>query len=66
MLHYRLPLALRHALSLANRTLLAPRLQKQFITINSRSSLIPSIAPSDTYRVLRVELNTSSLNFTTH
>jgi hypothetical protein len=53
------------ALSLANRTLLASRLQKEFITINSSSSPIPSIGPSDTYRVLGVELNTS-LTFTKH
>jgi hypothetical protein len=49
-----------NALSLANRTLLASRLQTHFITINSRPSPIPSIGPSDTYRVLGVELNTSS------
>jgi hypothetical protein len=54
---------LGNALSLANRTLLASRLQTQFITINSRPSPIPSIGPSDTYRVLGVELNTS-LTFT--
>jgi hypothetical protein len=55
-----------NALSLANRTLLASRLQKQFITINSRSFPIPSIGPSDTYLVvLGVELSTS-LNLTTH
>jgi hypothetical protein len=53
----------RNALSLANRTLLASRLQTHFITINSSPSPIPSIAPSDTYRVLGVELNTS-LTFT--
>jgi hypothetical protein len=50
-----------NAFSLANRTLLASRLQKQFITRNSR----PSIGPSDTYRVLGVELNTS-ITFTKH
>jgi hypothetical protein len=54
-----------NALSLANRTLLASRLQTQFITINSRPSHIPSISPSDTYRVLGVELSTS-LTFTKH
>jgi hypothetical protein len=53
------------ALSLTNRILFASRLQKQFITINTRSSPIPSIGPSDTYRVLGVEHNTS-LSFTTH
>jgi hypothetical protein len=52
-----------NALSPANQTLLASRLQKQFITIHSRSSPFPSIGPSDTYRVLGVELNTS-LTFT--
>jgi hypothetical protein len=54
-----------NALSLANITLLASRLQTQFITINSNRAPIPSIGPSDTYRVLRVELNTS-LTFTKH
>jgi hypothetical protein len=54
-----------NALSLANRTLLACRLQSQFITINSRPSLIPSIGPADTYRVLGIELNTS-LTFSKH
>jgi hypothetical protein len=54
-----------NALSLANRTLLASRLQTQFITINSRPSPIPSISPSDTYRVLGVELSTS-FTFTKH
>jgi hypothetical protein len=54
-----------NALSLANRTLLTSRLQLQFITINSSSSPLPSIGPSDTYRVLGVELNTS-LAFTKH
>jgi hypothetical protein len=54
-----------NALSLANNTLLASRLQSQFITINSAPAPIPSIGPSDTYRVLGVELNTS-LTFTKH
>jgi hypothetical protein len=53
------------ALSLANCTLLASRLKTQFITINSRSIPIPSIGPSDTYRVLGVGLNTS-LTFNKH
>jgi hypothetical protein len=57
------PLRLGNALSLANRTLLASRLQTQFITINSGPYPIPSIGPSDTYRVLGVDLNTS-LTFT--
>jgi hypothetical protein len=54
-----------NALSLANITLLASRLQAQFITNNSNRAHIPSIGPSDTYRVLGVELNTS-LTFTKH
>jgi hypothetical protein len=53
------------ALSLANRTLLVSRLQNHFVTINPHTSPIPSIGPSDTYRVLGVELNTS-LTFTKH
>jgi hypothetical protein len=48
-----------NALSLANRTLLASRHQSQLITINSRPSPIPSIGPSDTYRVLGTDLNAS-------
>jgi hypothetical protein len=51
------------ALSLANITLLASRLQTELITINYAP--IPSTGPSDTYRVLGVELNTS-LTFTKH
>jgi hypothetical protein len=54
-----------NALSPANRTLSASRLRKQIVTINSRSSPIPSIGPSDTYRVLGVDLNTP-LTFTKH
>jgi hypothetical protein len=54
-----------NALSLANITLLESRLQTQFITVNSNPAPIPSIGPSDTYRVLGVELNTS-LTFTKH
>jgi hypothetical protein len=54
-----------NALSLANIVLLASRLQTQYITINSVPAPIPSIGPSDTYRVLGVELNTS-LTFTKH
>jgi hypothetical protein len=54
-----------NALSPTNCTLLATRLQKLFITINSRSSPIPSIGPADTCRILGVELNTS-LTFTKH
>jgi hypothetical protein len=48
---------------LANRTLLASRLQNHFVTVNTYNSPIPSIDPSEPYRVLGVELNTS-LNFT--
>jgi hypothetical protein len=54
-----------NALSLSNNTLLAFRLQTQFITINSIPAPIPSIGPSNTYRVLGVELKTS-LTFTKH
>jgi hypothetical protein len=54
-----------NALSLPNIALLASRLQTQFITINSTPAPISSIGPSDTYRVLGVELNTS-LTFTKH
>jgi hypothetical protein len=54
-----------NALSLANITLLASRLQTQFITINSNRAPILSIGPSDTYCVLGVELN-PSLTFTKH
>jgi hypothetical protein len=54
-----------NALSLANRTLPACRIQKQLVIINSSSSPVPSIGPSDTYRVLGVDLNTS-LTFTKH
>jgi hypothetical protein len=52
-----------NALSLANITLLASRLQTQFITINSNRAHTSSIGLSDTYRALGVELNTS-LTFT--
>jgi hypothetical protein len=38
-------------------------MQNRFVTINSHNSAIPSIGPSDTYRVLGVELDTS-LTFT--
>jgi hypothetical protein len=41
-----------NALSLANRKLLASRMQKDSVNINSHTSLIPSIGPSDIYRVL--------------
>jgi hypothetical protein len=54
-----------NALSLANITLLASRLQTQFITINSNRAPIPSMGPLDTYRVLGVELYTS-LTFSKH
>jgi hypothetical protein len=58
-------MCLGNALFLSNITLLASRLQTQFITINSNPAPIPSIGPSDTHRVLGVELNTS-LTFTKH
>jgi hypothetical protein len=54
-----------NALTMANTALFPSRLQTQFITINSIPAPIPSIGPSDTYRVLGVELNTS-LTFTKH
>jgi hypothetical protein len=54
-----------NALSLTNITLLTSSLQTQCITINPNRAPIPSIGPSDTYRVLGVELNTS-LAFTKH
>jgi hypothetical protein len=54
-----------NALSLANIALLASHLQTQFITINSIPTPIPYTGPTDTYRVLGVELNTS-LTFTKH
>jgi hypothetical protein len=38
-----------NALSLANRTLLASRLQNHFVTINTHNSPIPSIGPSESY-----------------
>jgi hypothetical protein len=56
---------LGNALSPANRTLLASRIQKHFIAIDCDPSPFPSIGPSDTYRVLGVELN-ASLTFTKH
>jgi hypothetical protein len=52
-----------NAVSLANIALLASRLKTQFITINSISAPILSIGPSDTNRVLGIELSTS-LTFT--
>jgi hypothetical protein len=54
-----------NARSLANRTLLASRLQSYFVTINTYNSPIPSIGPSESCRVLEVELNTT-INFTEH
>jgi hypothetical protein len=65
MLHYRRTLEKGNALSLAYRTLLASRLQNHFVTINMHNFTIPYIDPSDSCRVLGVELNTT-LNFTTH
>jgi hypothetical protein len=46
-------------LSLANRTLLASRLQKHFVPINTHISPILSIDPSESYHILWVELNTT-------
>jgi hypothetical protein len=54
-----------NALSLANPTLHASRMQKHDVTINTCNSPIPSIDPSESYRVLGVELNTT-LTFTNH
>jgi hypothetical protein len=54
-----------NAHSLSNGTLLASRLQKHFVTINTLNSPIPSINPSESYRVLGVELNTT-LTFNKH
>jgi hypothetical protein len=52
-----------NALFLANITMLASRLQSQFITINLAPAPILSIGPSVTYRVRGVKLNTP-LTFT--
>jgi hypothetical protein len=54
-----------NALSLANRTLLASRLPNHFVTINTHNSPISSTGPSESYRVLGIELNTT-LSFTKH
>jgi hypothetical protein len=54
-----------NSLSLSNRTLLASRLQKHNVTINTFNCTIPSIDPSESYRVLGVEINTT-LTFTKH
>jgi hypothetical protein len=43
-------------LSLANRTLLASRLQQHFVTFNKLNSPLLTIDPSKAYRVLGVEL----------
>jgi hypothetical protein len=45
------------ALSLANRFLLASRLQNHFVNVNSYNSPIPFIDTSDSYRVFGVELS---------
>jgi hypothetical protein len=55
----------RNARSLACITLLASRLQLLYITINSNCAPIPSIGPSNTYRVPGVGVNTS-LTFAKH
>jgi hypothetical protein len=54
-----------NALFLASRTLLASRLKNHFVTINSHKSPIPSIGPSESSRVLGVELKTT-LTFSKH
>jgi hypothetical protein len=54
-----------NAFSLSNRTLVASRLQNHFVTIITLNSPIPSINPSESYRVLGVELSTT-LTFTEH
>jgi hypothetical protein len=48
-----------NALSTANRSLLAARLKKQHVSVRGSTSPTPSISPSETYRVLGVELNTT-------
>jgi hypothetical protein len=52
-----------NALSIANRTLHVSHLQNHFVTANTHNSLSPTIDPSESYRVLGVEL-AASLNFT--
>jgi hypothetical protein len=52
-----------NACSLANPTLLASCLENHFVTVNTVKSPLPSIGPTESYRVLGVELNTT-LNFT--
>jgi hypothetical protein len=54
-----------NALSLACRTLLAFHLQNHFVAVDTYNSPIPSIDPSEFYRVLGVKLNTS-LTFIKH
>jgi hypothetical protein len=54
-----------NSLSLANRTFHTSRLQTHFVTVKAYNSPIPSIDPSESYRVLGVELNTT-LDFSKH
>jgi hypothetical protein len=54
-----------NALSLGNCHLLASCLQNHFVSVNTYNSPIFSIDPSEPYRVLGVEIDTS-LNFTKH
>jgi hypothetical protein len=54
-----------NALSPPKRSHLAPRIQDQHVSVNGSNSPIPSIGPSDTYRILGLSLNTT-LTFTNH
>jgi hypothetical protein len=54
-----------NALSSANRSLLAARLQYQHVYVRGSNLPIVSIGPSETDRVLWAELNTT-LSFTKH
>jgi hypothetical protein len=54
-----------NALSVTNRTLLASRVQHHFVNVNKLNSHLPSIDPSETYRVIGIELN-NPLTFTKH
>jgi hypothetical protein len=52
-------------LSLANRSLLESPLQTHHIPVQGSNSPVPTIAPSGSYKVVGVELNTT-LKFTKH
>jgi hypothetical protein len=54
-----------NALSPSNRPLLAARLQHKHFFVRVSTSPIPTISPSETCRVLGVDLNTT-LTFTKH